>query len=306
MILGFKCKNNKINRRFSKSTDIPYRRIVSLKASRRGKKNRAKLGIISKSTLNYGAKRSIIVSEVYMRIGIITAMAEETVPILAKLGGVVAEDSVSGVAIKQIETGKHTVYLATSGIGEIRAALAVQLLVDLFDIEAVLNFGFVGSLNKSIPVGELVLVDRAVHYQFDIGAVDGLPAGCYDGKDDPYFYTDRELMSKVQNALPHPLRTVTAASGDVFVADSALKNRLRDTFFGDICEMEIAGICLAAERNHIPVFSMKVVSDGADEEATVSFGEVLEKGLSKYEHLLPVVLEVMGGAENRAKPPVKV
>ena len=44
-----------------------------------------------------------------MRIGIITAMAEETVPILAKLGGVVAEDSVSGVAIKQIETGKHTV-----------------------------------------------------------------------------------------------------------------------------------------------------------------------------------------------------
>lgn len=241
-----------------------------------------------------------------MRIGIITAMAEETVPILAKLGGVVAEDSVSGVAIKQIETGKHTVYLATSGIGEIRAALAVQLLVDLFDIEAVLNFGFVGSLNKSIPVGELVLVDRAVHYQFDIGAVDGLPAGCYDGKDDPYFYTDRELMSKVQNALPHPFRTVTAASGDVFVADSALKNRLRDTFFGDICEMEIAGICLAAERNHIPVFSMKVVSDGADEEATVSFGEVLEKGLSKYEHLLPVVLEVMGGAENRAKPPVKV
>lgn len=42
--------------------------------------------------------------------------------------------------------------------------------------------------------------------------------------------------------------------------------------------MEIAGICLAAERNEIPVFSMKVVSDGADEEATESFGEVLEKG----------------------------
>lgn len=260
----------------------------------------------TKTMLNKAAKRSIIVAEVDMRIGIITAMAEETIPILAKLGGVVAEDNVSGVAIKQIETGKHTVYLATSGIGEIRAALAVQLLVDLFDIEAVLNFGFVGSLNKNLPVGELVLVDRAVHYQFDISAVDGLPAGCYDGKDEPYFYTDRDIIAGVQNALPHPLRTVTAASGDIFVADNALKNRLRDTFFGDICEMEIAGICLAAERNHIPVFSMKVISDGADEKATESFGEVLEKGLSKYEHLLPVVLDVLADETNRAKPLVKV
>lgn len=241
-----------------------------------------------------------------MRIGIITAMAEETLPILAKLGGVVAEDSVSGVEIRQIETGKHTVYLATSGIGEIRAALAVQLMVDLFDIEAVLNFGFVGSLNKNIPVGELVLVERAVHYQFDIGAVDGLPAGCYDHKEEPYFYTDKEILSKVQNALPRPLRTVTAASGDKFVADSEFRKMLRDTFFGDICEMEIAGICLAAERNGLPVFSMKVVSDGADEKATVSFGEVLENGLSKYEQLLPVVLDVIGEVQNRAKPPVKV
>ena len=129
-----------------------------------------------------------------MRIGIITAMADETVPILAKRGGVVAEDEVSGVKIRQIETGKHTVYLATSGIGEIRAALAVQLLVDLFDIEAVLNFGFVGSLNKSLPVGELVIVERAVHYQFDISAVDNLPPGCYDDKDEPYFYTDKEEL----------------------------------------------------------------------------------------------------------------
>jgi len=240
-----------------------------------------------------------------MRIAIITAMAEETLPILRKLGGVVAEDCVSGVTIRQIETGKHTVYLATSGIGEIRAALAVQLMVDLFDVEAVLNFGFVGSLNKTLPVGELVLVERATHYQFDISAVDGLPPGCYDGKAEPYFYTDKELSERVQSALPRRLRTVTAASGDVFVADNALKTRLADTFFADICEMEIAGICLAAERNGLPVLSMKVVSDGADEGATESFSDVLKRGLSRYEELLPVVLDALS-EEKRAKPPAKV
>lgn len=241
-----------------------------------------------------------------MRIAIITAMAEETTPILRKLGNVVAEDSVSGVKIKQIETGKHTVYLATSGIGEIRAALALQLLVDLFDIEAVLNFGFVGSLNRDISVGELVVVERAVHYQFDISAVNGVPIGSYDGRDEPYFYTDKTLLEKVQTRLPHPLRKVTAASGDKFVADSATKAFLRDTFGADICEMEIAGICLAAERNNVPVFSLKVVSDGADEEATVSFGEVLEKGITNYEEVLPYLLKALADEKAAPLPPAKI
>lgn len=241
-----------------------------------------------------------------MRILILTAMEEETLPVVAKLGNVLADEVVSGVKIKQIVTPDHTIYLATSGIGEIRAALAVQLAVDLFDIEAVLNFGYVGSLDKTLKVGELVIVERAVHHQFDITAVNNIPLGVYDGKTTPYFYADKELAERIQNKLPAPLRRVTAASGDKFVADSETKEFLRDTFFADICEMEIAGICLAAERNDIPVFSMKVVSDCADEDATESFGEVLEKGLSKYEKVLPEILSALSAIPSRSKPPVRI
>lgn len=238
-----------------------------------------------------------------MRLGIITAMAEETLPVMNKLGGIVAEDYIAGVRVIQIEAEGHTVYLANSGIGEIRAALAVQMLVDLFDIEAVLNFGFVGSLNKTIPVGEMVIAARAVHHQFDISAVNDVPLGKYDNRDDLFFETSKEISELVQRALSSPLRTVTVASGDKFVGDSATKKYLREKFDADICEMELAGICLAAERNGIPVFSLKVVSDGADEEATVSFGEVLEKGLTKYEEILPEVLRALTGIRPSPKPP---
>ena len=48
---------------------------------------------------------------------------------------------------------------------------------------------------------------------------------------------------------------------------------------------------------------MKVVSDGADEEATESFGEVLEKGLSKYEELLPYVLNALSDLKIAPLPP---
>lgn len=230
-----------------------------------------------------------------MRIGIITAMAEETLPIMNKLGGIVAEDFIAGVRVMQIEAERHTIFLANSGIGEIRAALAVQMLVDLFEVEAILNFGFVGSLDKSIPVGETVIAERAVHHQFDITAVDNIPVGKYDKRESLFFETNKEISERVQRELSSPLRKVTVASGDKFVADSATRKYLRDTFGADICEMELAGICLAAERNNIPVFSLKVVSDCADEKATLSFAEVLDKGLTKYEELLPAVLRALSG-----------
>ena len=252
-----------------------------------------------------------------MRIGIVTAMVEETVPIITKLGGVVAEDNIAGVRIVQIEAGGHTVYLANSGIGEIRAALAVQLLVDLFDIEVVLNFGFVGSLTGSLLVGETVIAGRAVHHQFDLSAVDGTPAGEYDGRGTVFFETDREIADRFLAALPSPLRVVTVASGDKFVGDRETKKRLRDEFGADICEMELAGICLAAERNGIPVFSLKVVerngipvfslkvvSDAADESAPVSFAEVVGKGLTEYEKLLPELLGALSGVSRSSRPPV--
>lgn len=232
-------------------------------------------------------------------------MAEETLPIIKKLGNIVAEDTISGVLIRQIETADHTIYLATSGIGEVRAALAVQLLVDLFDVETILNFGFVGAIDSSLDISELVIVRQSVHHQFDISAVNDTPLGQYDGRDSVYFNTDAALVAKVQSLLPHPLKQVIAASGDKFVADKNTKSFLKAQFDADICEMEISGICLAAERNHVPVFSMKVVSDKADEAATVSFAEVLEKGLSKYEDVLPFVLKALADEKEKPLPPVK-
>ena len=70
-----------------------------------------------------------------MRIGIITALAEEMMPIYRKLGAVVAESKIHGARVRQIELDGETIYLATCGVGEINAAVTAQMLVDLFDVE---------------------------------------------------------------------------------------------------------------------------------------------------------------------------
>lgn len=253
----------------------------------------------------YGVISCKIEVEATMRIGIITAMADETMPLYEKLGKAKGEGKVAGATVHQFEIDGNEIYLAKSGVGEIRAALTAQMLVDIFEVEAILNFGFVGSLDNRFDVGDLTLVGATVHYQFDTSEIDDVPAGQYDGKDSVYFHLDRNLIAKVQNELGGILPIVIDASGDKFVASREEKEYLR-TFGAHICDMECAGLAIATERNGIPLLSIKVISDKADESANVSFGEVVRRGLTKYESIFPAVLKAVSGKSETPLPPVRL
>lgn len=241
----------------------------------------------------------------YMRIAIITAMAEETMPILKSMGSNMTDESkISGVDVKKFELGLDTIYLATSGVGEIKAALAVQLMKDLFDVEVVLNFGFVGALNPALSIAELVIVTRVCHHQFDISTLDGIEVGRYSDHEDRYFYLNQELVLRVLANVGRPIRQVTDASGDKFISLSSDKEYLRKEFDADICEMELVGLAIACERNNLPLLSLKVVSDKADESATTDFGEIVHKGMEKLAGILPEVLKALEGMSSPL-PPIK-
>ena len=229
-----------------------------------------------------------------MKIGIITAMAGETTPLYQKMGNATGEINVAGVTISKFDIDGNEIFLVRSGVGEIRAAMTFQLLVDRFDVDVVLNFGFVGSLDNRFDIGDIVLAEKIVHYQFDTSAIDNVPAGQYDGNDSIYFTADKALIEKVQGALQNKLPEVIVASGDKFVASKEDKEYLR-TLGAQICEMECAGLVIASQRNNVPLLSMKVISDKADESADISFAEVVRKGLTRYEQIFPSVLKAVSG-----------
>ena len=227
-----------------------------------------------------------------MKIGIITAMAGETTPLYQKMGKATGEINVAGVTISKFDIDGNEIFLVRSGVGEIRAAMTFQLLVDRFDVDVVLNFGFVGSLDNRFDVGDIVLAEKIVHYQFDTSAIDNVPAGQYDGNDSIYFTSDKALIEKVQGALQNKLPEVIVASGDKFIASKEDKEYLR-TLGAQICEMECAGLVIASLRNNVPLLSIKVISDKADESADISFAEVVKKGLTRYEQIFPAVLKAV-------------
>ena len=219
-------------------------------------------------------------------------MAGETTPLYQKMGKSTGEINVAGVTISKFDIDGNEIFLVRSGVGEIRAAMTVQLLVDKFQVDAILNFGFVGSLDNNFDVGDIVLAEKIVHYQFDTSVIDNVPVGQYDGNDSIYFEASRDLISKVDNKLGYQLPKVVVASGDKFIASKEDKEHLR-TFGAQICEMECAGLVIATMRNDIPLLSIKVISDKADESADISFAEVVKKGLTRYEEIFPSILKAV-------------
>lgn len=174
-------------------------------------------------------------------------------------------------------------YVLHSGVGEISAAAATQLLISKYNVELILNFGVVGGLTERMNDVRLCVVEKAVHYQFDTSEVDHCPVGQYVGEyPDVYMPATPELVAKALEVQPS-LEKVICASADKFVGSAEEKYSLYERFGAEICEMEAAAIIKTANRNEIPCLLIKMVADslygGADEYAS-AFEESSDRCLS--------------------------
>ena len=51
-----------------------------------------------------------------------------------------------------------------SGIGKVNAGICAQILADVFSVDAIINTGIAGSLNKNINIGDIVLSTDVVQH----------------------------------------------------------------------------------------------------------------------------------------------
>lgn len=191
------------------------------------------------------------------KIGLIVAVEDEA--LRQKYGE--GYDLQDGHRTVLYQTRQCQVYALHSGAGEIFAASATQYLIDRYGVAMVLNYGVVGACTEALRVGETCIVNRVVHYQYDISAADGVRPGRYLEYAEVWIPADKELLRKATAAHPN-LRLATCASEDKFVADPAEKLRLGGEFDADICDMEAAAILLTCNRNQVPCLLIKTVSDG--------------------------------------------
>ena len=209
-------------------------------------------------------------------IGIIGAMEVEVAILKEKMEDVRIIKKASMDFYEGILAGKKVV-VVRSGIGKVNAGICAQILADVLSVDAIINTGIAGSLNKNINIGDIVLSTDVVQHDMDAtgfgyrkGQIPQMPVFFFNADDNL-----RRLAAEVCKEVNPDIQVFEGriASGDQFVCDQDVKNRIVSEFSAYATEMEGAAIGQAAYLNEIPFLVVRAISDKADGSAQMDYSE---------------------------------
>lgn len=227
-------------------------------------------------------------------IGIIGAMEEEVAHLKEAMQVEKTVERAAMTFVKGKLDGKDVV-VVRSGIGKVNAGICAQILTDLFEVDTLINTGVAGSLDAALDIGDIVISTDAVQHDMDVSAL-GDPVGQIPRMDTFAFPADERLVQlAVQaNEEANPdIHTFTGrvVSGDQFVSDGAVKERLVTQFQAKCTEMEGAAIAQAAYLNKISCVIIRAISDKADNSSTMDYAAFEKQAIT---HTVRLVRNLMG------------
>ena len=227
-------------------------------------------------------------------IGIIGAMEEEVAE-LKKDMQIEETVEMAGMVFCKGTLGGKDVVIVRSGIGKVNAGICAQILVSQFGADTLINTGIAGSLDAQIDIGDMVISTDALHHD---ATVFGDPAGQIPRMDTLSFPADKELVKKAvaANEKANPdIHTFTGrvASGDQFISDKEVKERIVSLFHPMCVEMEGAGIAQAAYLNKVSYVIIRAISDKADNSATMDYPTFEKKAIAHSVRLMKELLPMI-------------
>jgi adenosylhomocysteine nucleosidase len=226
-------------------------------------------------------------------LGIIGAMDEEVEQLKAAMDNVEIQTRASMDFYKGTMEGKDIV-VVRSGIGKVNAGICTQILVDVYGVNAVVNTGIAGSLNADIDIGDIVLSTDALQHDMDATGF-GYELGVIPRMENSIFEADKELVDIARNCCLKVNPDIKVfcgrvVSGDQFISDKEVKNRILENFSGYCTEMEGAAVAQAAWLNKIPFLIIRAISDKADDSATEDYPAFEAKAIM---HTVKLVKEIV-------------
>lgn len=141
------------------------------------------------------------------------------------------------------------VKILITGVGKVNAAMSLAEFIAQNQVDAIYNLGFAGATTP-FKVSDLVLITDAIYHDFDLSFF-GYQKGQVPGYPER-FTSDKALMNKVKNIIPN------IKSGHLYTGDYFMTNERQDAC---IIDMEGAALYQVAYQKHIPIVSVKVISD---------------------------------------------
>jgi adenosylhomocysteine nucleosidase len=206
------------------------------------------------------------------RIAVVSAMREELHALHDDLLG----PRIERVAGRDFHLGTlhgRPALLVLAGIGKVAAATTTALLLDRFDVEAVLFTGVAGGLGEGVAVGDVVVGDLLLQHDMDASPI--FPRWEVPLTGRSRFAADAAWSDRLAagaRQAGHAVHRGLVVSGDRFVSTTAESAALR-TLLPDALAVEMEGAAVAQVCHDFgrPFAVMRTISDRADDAAHVDF-----------------------------------
>lgn len=211
-----------------------------------------------------------------MRVGIICAGDREVAPFIP----IVDECRIIEKAMLKFYEGKingvETVALF-SGVCKVNAAIATQILIDSFKVDAIINAGTAGGMNPKLSLFDTVISTEVAYHDVSPNILTEF----HPWMETAYFQADNKLveLSKVAvERLQEKYKVFWGrmVTGETFIVDEG-RQAINDTYSPLTVDMETASIAHVCYVNRIPFISVRTVSDTAEHSGTGSFEENCDK-----------------------------
>lgn len=182
--------------------------------------------------------------------------------------------------------------LVISGVGKVNAARTSQILIDNYEVDAIINIGVAGGVSTNLNVGNIVIGEKLVQHDFDITAFDHEKG--YIPNVGVFINSDEYLTNLACNILDKEKISYhkgVIASGDIFCTEEAMSMKIAKKFNALCVEMEGASIAQVAYLSHIPFVVIRSISDVPNNNNVVTYEEFLESSSLKVANVLKKIIE---------------
>ncbi len=235
-------------------------------------------------------------------IGIMSAMHEELAAVLAAM----PDEQRVKVAGRDYWVGHwqgHSVVAVLSRIGKVAAATTATVLLDRFEVDALVFTGVAGGLGSGVRVGDVVVADGFVQHDMDASPL--FPRHEVPLYGRARFEADVDLGGQLAQASGQVLANAALhlgagtlaefqlhvprvhqgliLSGDRFISTSAESQALRQSLPKALAvEMEGAAVAQVCHDYGVPFAAVRTISDRADDAAHTDFQRFIREVASRY------------------------
>ena len=205
-----------------------------------------------------------------MKIGIICASENELDPFLDDF----QEHSVVEKAKLKIHIGKigeHDVVLLYCGVCKVNAAIAAQIVIDDFNVDAIINAGVAGGMDSRLGILDTVVSTEVAYH--DVASE--ILTEYHPWMKSVFFAADENLL-KIAKDVAERIQTKgkiyfgRMVTGEAFISDDG-RQEIMDAFNPLSVDMETGSIAHVCYVNSIPFLAIRSITDTADHSGSEFF-----------------------------------